>query len=112
MNSAVSRTPGTHVNVSSGPGRSLFNTRISGLQREGASEPMLGMKKSDSLIVVMKPPNKGVLTPAEAVEQSGLTKGNSKSQSINRTQCRIQMYQATQRVRLTNSHLGKRYYPR
>ena len=61
---------------------------------------MLGIKKSDSLIVVMKPPNKGVPTPAEAVEQSGLTKGNPMSQNIVWTQIQEAMTQATHWVRL------------
>ncbi len=72
---------------------------VLGQQRKGVSKPMSGIKKSDNLIVAMKPPNKGVPTPAEAVEPSGLTEGNSLRQTIDRTQCRKQVEQATQRVR-------------
>lgn len=68
---------------------------------------MSGMKKSDSRIVVMKPSNKGVTTPAEMAERSGLTKGNSKSQSTHRAQCRIQVEQATQRVRSAAKRVEK-----
>ena len=79
---------------------------MSGLQRKGVPEPMTGMKKSDSLIVAMKPPNKGALAPAEVAEPSGLTKGNSKSQSTHRTQSWTRVKHATQGVR---SAFAERY---
>ena len=63
------------------------------------------MKKSDNLIVVMRPSNKGIPIPAEMVERSGLTKGNLMSQSIDRTQCREQVAKATHRVRSAASRV-------
>ena len=90
-----------HVSLWSGPWEVFIQRlNVSGLQRKGVTKPMSGMKKSDNLIVARKPSNKGVPTPAEKAERSGLTKGNSLSQSTDRTQYRYQVEQATQRVRL------------
>lgn len=57
-------------------------------------------KKSDSLIVASKAANKRPSGLAELLEQSGGTKGNSKSQSTYLTQCKDQVAQAANRVRI------------
>ena len=96
-----------YVSLWSGPWEVFIqHPSVSGLQRQGVPEPMTGMKKSDSLIVVMKPPNKGASAPAEVAERSGLTKGSPKSQSTHRTQGRTRVKQATQGVR---SAFAERY---
>ena len=49
---------------------------------------MHGYGKSDSPIVLTKPPNKAEETVAEVVEGRGLTKENTDQQNTSRTQCR------------------------
>ena len=46
-------------------------------------------EKSDKVIVPMKRPNKGVKSPAEAVEGRTLVKGNSVETTAVRTQSRV-----------------------
>ena len=46
-------------------------------------------EKSDSVIVLMKPSNKGGLPSAETVEGRTLPEGNSDQETAVRTQCRV-----------------------
>ena len=60
---------------------------------------MDGMEKSDSVIVAVKPANKGTAVPAELVEPRTGPKGNSEGQSTCRTQDRESVSQAADRIR-------------
>ena len=60
---------------------------------------MNGMEKSDSVIVAMKPVNKGTSVPAEPVEPRTEPKGNPEGQSTRRTQDRESVSQAADRIR-------------
>ena len=60
---------------------------------------MYGHEKSDSVIVAVKPTNKTEQSAAELVEPRTETKGNVVWQSTRRTQCRISVSQALDRIR-------------
>src|SRR5215510_8486264 len=60
---------------------------------------MHGHEKSDSAIVAAKPTNKAVPTAAEPVERRAGAKGNVSQQSTHRTQRRVRVSQALERVR-------------
>jgi hypothetical protein len=60
---------------------------------------MHGREKSDSAIVAAKPTNKAVRTAAEPVERRAGAKGNASQQSTHRTQRRVRVSQAPERVR-------------
>src|SRR5260221_10758994 len=60
---------------------------------------MHGREKSDSAIVAGKPTNKAVPTAAEPVEPRAGAKGNASQQSTHRTQRRVRVSQALERVR-------------
>ena len=60
---------------------------------------MNGMEKSDSVIVAMKPANKGTSVPAEPMEPRTEPKGNPEGQSTRRTQDRESVSQAADRIR-------------
>ena len=60
---------------------------------------MNGMEKSDSVIVAVKPTNKGTQVPAEPVEPRTEPKGNSGGQSTRRAQHRESVTQAADRIR-------------
>src|SRR6516225_373875 len=70
---------------------------------------MYGHEKSDPAIVATKPANKAedsvaersVAEPnaAEPVERRAGTKGNARQQSTRRTQCRVSVSQALERIR-------------
>ena len=60
---------------------------------------MHGHGKSDSSIVRTKPPNEAEPEAKEAVEESGLAKGNSLERNMFRTQSRQGMLSALERVR-------------
>jgi hypothetical protein len=60
---------------------------------------MNGRGKSDSAIVAGKPTNKAVPTAAEPVERRAGAKGNASQQSTHRTQRRVRVSQALERVR-------------
>jgi group II intron reverse transcriptase/maturase len=60
---------------------------------------MDGRRKSDSLVVPGKPPNKAGQPAAEAVEGRGLAKGNSPERNAPRTQSRSRAPSALERVR-------------
>jgi hypothetical protein len=60
---------------------------------------MHGREKSDSGIVAGKPTNKAVSTAAEPVERRAEAKGNASQQSTRRTQSRVSVSQALERIR-------------
>src|SRR5438445_12424816 len=60
---------------------------------------MHGREKSDSAIVAGKPTNKAVPTAAEPVVRRAGAKGNASQQSTHRTQRRVRVSQALERVR-------------
>ena len=60
---------------------------------------MHGREKSDSAIVAGKPTNKAVSTAAEPVERRAEAKGNASQQSMRRTQSRVSVSQALERIR-------------
>ena len=60
---------------------------------------MHGREKSDSAIVAGKPTNKAVSTAAEPVERRAQAKGNASQQSTRRTQSRVSVSQALERIR-------------
>ena len=60
---------------------------------------MHGHEKSDSVIVAAKPANKAGQPAAEPVEPRAETKGNASQQSTCRTQGRVSVSQALERIR-------------
>src|SRR5437660_12406619 len=78
---------------------------------------MHGREKSDSAIVAGKLTNKAVSTAAEPVERRAEAKGNASQQSTRRTQSRVSVSQALERIRqavtknaLTSHTQGGRSY--
>ena len=62
---------------------------------------MNGPEKSDPAIVAVKPTNKAERSAAELVERRAGTKGNADQQSTRRTQSRVSVSQALERIRQT-----------
>ena len=60
---------------------------------------MHGREKSSSAIVAGKPTNNAVSTAAEPVERRAGAEGNANQQSTHRTQSRVRVSQALERVR-------------
>ena len=60
---------------------------------------MHGRGKSDFAIVAVKPANKAEQSAAELAEQRAETKGNANQQSACRTQNRVSVSQALERIR-------------
>src|SRR5512132_2957646 len=60
---------------------------------------MHGRRKSDSAIVAVKPANNAERSAAEPVEPRAETKGNAGQQSTCRTQSRVSVSQALERIR-------------
>jgi hypothetical protein len=60
---------------------------------------MHGTKKSDPSVVPEKPANKAVSTAAEPVEPRAEAKGNASQQSTRRTQSRVSVSHALERIR-------------
>ena len=60
---------------------------------------MYDPKKSDTGIVAMKPTNDADRSVTEPVEQRPVTNGNRQSQSTDRTQSRVPVSQAAERIR-------------
>ncbi len=58
-----------------------------------------GLKQSDPAIVPVKLANRGTSVPAEPMEGRAGTKGNPRGQSMHRTQRRVRMSQAAERIR-------------
>jgi hypothetical protein len=70
-----------------------------------------GHEESDSAIVAAKPANKVERSAAELVEPRAETKGNVDQQSTRRTQCRISVSQALDRIRLIVAVTHPRWEP-
>src|SRR5689334_18195494 len=60
---------------------------------------MHGREKSDPVIVAEKPTNKAEQSAAEPVERRAGAKGNANQQSTDRTQNRVTVSQALERIR-------------
>ena len=60
---------------------------------------MNGPEKSDRAIVAVKPTNKAERSAAELVEPRAGTKGNAGQQSTRRTQSRVSVSKALERIR-------------
>ena len=60
---------------------------------------MHGHEKSGDAIVAVKPTNKAERSAAEPVERRAGTKGNAGQQSTRRTQSRVSVSQALERIR-------------
>ena len=60
---------------------------------------MHGPEKSDPAIVAVKPTNKAERSAAELVERRAGTEGNADQQSTGRTQSRVSVSQALERIR-------------
>ena len=72
---------------------------------------MYGHGKSDSPIVPAKLPNNAVSEAAEAVEERGLAKGKTPKCNMSRTQSRMSMFNALERIRQAVMKDGsERYY--
>ena len=68
---------------------------------------MNGLKQSDSAIVPMSAANKGTSVPAESTEGRAGTKGNPRRQSTHRTQSRVRVSPAAERIRQTATRKPK-----
>jgi RNA-directed DNA polymerase len=68
---------------------------------------MHAREKSDSAIVAGKPTNKAVRSAAEPVEPRVETKGNANQRNTHRTQSRVSVTQALERVRKAASERKK-----
>jgi len=110
---ATSRAKGSHRNLGDlVSGRQELRER-DGPHREGEEpKPMMhGCEKSDLVIVAMKPANKAEqpapersaakLKAAESVERRAGAKGNARQQSTCRTQSRVSVSKALERIRQT-----------
>ena len=73
---------------------------------------MHGPEKSDPAIVAGKPTNKAERSAAELVEPRAGTKGNAGQQSTRRTQSRVSVSQALERIRQVVSNRSAVTYPR
>ncbi len=62
-------------------------------------------EKSDSVVVLMKPPNKGDLSSAEVVEGRTLPEGNSDQTAAVRTQSRVAASNGLMAMRYANDAL-------
>ena len=85
------------------------------LQRRPAIQPvspmMHGPEKSDLAIVAGKPANKAEQSAAESVERRAGTKGNANQQSTCRTQSRMSVSQALERIRQAFAVTHPRWEP-
>src|SRR5262249_39931570 len=72
---------------------------------------MHGREKSDLAIVAGKPANKAEQSAAESVERRAGTKGNANQQSTFRTQSRISVSQALERIRQAFAVTHPRWEP-
>jgi RNA-directed DNA polymerase len=86
---------------------------MAGLGRIGKAaclKPMMNEpEKSDRPVVPMKGPNKAGKPAAEAPEGRGLAKGNSLEQNTPRTQSRVGVPSALERVRQAEGFPGQRF---
>ena len=97
---ATSRATGLYRNLG-GLEFDRSGVAAAGPHREGEEpKPMMnGPEKSDPGIVAMKPANKTEQSVAEPVERRAGTKGNADQQSTRRTQSRVSVSQALERIR-------------
>ena len=97
---ATSRAKGSHRKLG-GLGSDRSGVTAAGPHREGEEpKPMMhGHEKSDPAIVAGKPTNKAERSAAELVEPRAGTKGNAGQQSTRRTQSRVSVSQALERIR-------------
>jgi RNA-directed DNA polymerase len=72
---------------------------------------MHGHEKSDPAIVAVKPANKAERSAAELVERRAGTKGNASQQSTCRTQSRVSVSQALDRIRKVFAVIHPRWEP-
>ena len=72
---------------------------------------MHGHEKSDLAIVAGKPANKAEQSAAELVERRAGTKGNASQQSTCRTQSRVSVSQALERIRQAVAVTHPRWEP-
>jgi RNA-directed DNA polymerase len=72
---------------------------------------MHGHEKSDLAIVAGKPTNNAERSAAELVERRAGTKGNAGQQSTRRTQSRISVSQALERIRQASAVTHPRWEP-
>jgi hypothetical protein len=72
---------------------------------------MHGPEKSDLAIVAGKPANKAEQSAAELVERRAGTKGNANQQSTCRTQSRMSVSQALERIRQAIAVIHPRWEP-
>ena len=72
---------------------------------------MHGPEKSDFAIVAVKPANKAEQSAAELAEQRAGTKGNANQQSTCRTQSRMSVSQALERIRQAFAVTHPRWEP-
>jgi RNA-directed DNA polymerase len=78
-----------------------MGTLPQGPHREGEEpKPMMhGREKSDPAVVATKPANKAERSAAELVERRAGAEGNAGQHSTRRTQCRVSVSQALERIR-------------
>ena len=76
-------------------------------ERRASDSMMNGLKQSDSAIVPMSAANKGTSVPAESTEGRAGTKGNPRSQSTHRTESRVRVSPAAERIRQTATRKPK-----
>jgi hypothetical protein len=110
---ATSRAKGSHRKLGGlVSGRQALRER-DGPHREGEEpKPMMhGHEKSDLAIVAGKPANKAEQSAAESVERRAGTKGNANQQSTCRTQSRISVSQALERIRQAFAVTHPRWEP-
>jgi len=72
---------------------------------------MHGHEKSDLAIVAVKLTNKAEQSAAELVERRAGTKGNAGQQSTRRTQSRVSVSQALERIRKAFAVIHPRWEP-
>ena len=114
---AVVEDPITLERIASEPGRSRVwpsDTDRFGPRREGEEPkpPMNGREKSHPAVVAMNPANKAANSAAEPAEPRAGTKGNADQQSTLRTQGRVRVTQALDRIRqVANAQRALRRQP-
>src|SRR5215471_19206104 len=109
---ATSRAKGSHRKLGD-LGSDRNGAAVAGPHREGEEpKPMMhGPEKSDLAIVAGKPANKAEQSVAESVERRAGTKGNANQQSTCRTQSRISVSQALERIRQAFAVTHPRWEP-
>src|SRR5262245_49178225 len=111
----TSRAKGSHRKLGDlGPGhRCRVGAEYDGPHREGEEpKPMMnGPEKSDLAIVATKQANKAERSAPESMERRARTKGNASQQSTYRTQRRVSVSQALERIRQAVAVTHPRWEP-